>query len=240
MRPIARLAAAGMLLSLACSDEPTAPPPTGDQFTLSQAQFDAMVDHGEAMADANPGNASLRSFVDSTLQALQAGVEMKRLDVTTNLTDKPLYFIGIHRVVNRASGPSFSTWTLVGFEDPSNFASVVQTSGFAESANGTAPSSVSGTIGDGTGTVNGQLLIVGANGSVSTFNYSSGSASFSSDAPSGACPSTNPSPATVCTLETMHVTFTISATQSATGSLMKQASIAGEMTVPAMRLTYTP
>jgi hypothetical protein len=38
----------------------------------------------------------------------------------------------------------------------------------------------------------------------------------------------------------MHVTFSMSATQSATGSLMKQASIAGELSVPAMRLTYTP
>src|SRR5689334_9802787 len=76
MRSSVRLATAAVLLSLACSDgDPTGPlPPTGDQFTLSQAQYDAMVDRAEEMADANPGNASLRSFVDSTLQALQAGV----------------------------------------------------------------------------------------------------------------------------------------------------------------------
>jgi hypothetical protein len=235
-----RLATAAVLLSLACSDDPTSPPPTGDQFTLTQAQFDAMVGRGEGVADANPGNASLRSFVDSTLQALQAGVEMKRLDVTTDLTDKPLYFVGIHRVVNQSGGTSFSTWTLIGFEDPANFASVVQTSGFAQSSTGTAPTSVSGTIGDGTGIVNGQMLIIGAGGAVSTFNYSSGTAGFRSDEPSGSCPLTNPSPATVCTLETMHVTFSLSATQSATGSLMKQASVTGEVAVPAMRLTYTP
>jgi hypothetical protein len=229
-----------IVCSLACSEDPVAPPPSGELFTLSQAQFDAMVGRGDAVADANPGNASLRSFVDSTLQALQAGVQMQHLDVSTNLTDQPLYFVGIHRVVNQANGSSFSTWTLIGFEDPANFKSVVQTSGFAQSSTGTAPTSVSGTIGDGTGIVNGQLLIIDADGSVGTFNYSSGSASFRSDAPSGPCPKTNPAPATVCTLETMHVTFTVSATQSATGSLERHASISTEMAVPAMRLTYTP
>jgi hypothetical protein len=234
------MAATAVALLASCSDGPTIPTPTGETFTLSQAQFDAMVGHGDDVADANPGNASLRSFVDSTLQALQAGVQMRRLDVATNLTDKPLYFIGIHRVVNQSGGSSFSTWTLVGFEDPADFRSVVQTSGFAQSSSGTAPSAVSGTIGDGTGIVNGQLLLVDSNGSVSTFNYSTGTASFRSDAPSGACPKTNPAPATVCTLETMHVQFTVSATQSITGSLERHASITTEAAVPAMRLTYTP
>jgi hypothetical protein len=242
MRSSVLLAAAAISFSFACGNDAqsSTEPPSGDQFTLSSAQFNAMVDRGEALADDNPGNASLRSFVDSTLQALQAGVEMKRLDVVTNLTDKPLYFIGIHRVSNQANGSSFSTWTLIGFEDPANFTSVVQTSGFAQSSTGTAPSSVSGPIGDGSGIINGQLLLIGANGTVSTFNYSSGSASFRSDAQGAQCPKINPSPATVCTIETMHVTFTVSATQSPTGSLMKQASVTTEVSVPAMRLTYTP
>ncbi|MEO5568550.1 MAG: hypothetical protein ABIR92_08660 [Gemmatimonadaceae bacterium] len=239
MRPKAVLAMA-ILFAASCSESPTVPTPTGEQITLSQAQIDAMGSRAQAIADNNPGNSSLRSFIDSTLQALQAGVQMKRLDVTTNLTEKPLYFVGIHRLVNRASGGSFSTWTLVGFEDPAAFANVVQTSGFAQSSGGTAPTAVSGTIGDGTGIVNGQLLQVAANGSVATFNYSSGTASFRSDAPSGACPLTNPAPATTCSIETMHVRFNVSATQSPTGSLMRNASITGEMAVPAMRLTYTP
>src|SRR4051794_33519054 len=166
MRAKPTLAALACLF-LACSDNPASPTPTGDQFTLSEAQFDAMVGRGDAVADANPGNTSLRSFVDSTLQALQAGVEMQHLEVSTNLTDKPLYFVGIHRVINRASGSSFATWTLIGFEDPANFKSVVQTSGFAESTGGTAPSSVSGPI--GSGYANGQLLLINADGSVATF-----------------------------------------------------------------------
>ena len=237
---IAPCAAALLIVAGSCSSDPVTPVPTGEQFTLTDAQFAAMVARGGNVADNNPGNASLRSFVDSTLQALQAGVEMKRLDVTTNLTDKPLYFVGIHRIVNQPGGSSFSTWTLIGFEDPANFTSVVQTSGFAQSSGGTAPSSVSGVIGDGSGTVNGQLLIVNPNGSVVTYNYSSGTATFRSDPPTGSCPKTNPAPATVCTIETMHVTFSLSSTQSITSSEERHAWLTTEVAVPAMRLTYTP
>ncbi len=236
---------AGVLLSAvalaaACNDSPTTPTPSGDRITLSQAQVSAMSVRAQQVVSNNPGNVSLRSFVDSTLQALQAGVELQRLDVTTDLTDKPLYFVGIHRVVNQLGGGSFSTWTLVGFEDPAAFANIVQTSGFAQASAGTAPSSLSGTIADGTGTVNAQLLQVNTNGSVTTWNYSSGTASFRSDAPTGNCPNVNPSPATVCQLEVVHVKFAVTAAQSATTSVARMASVTTEVAVPAMRLTYTP
>lgn len=225
------------LTSASCETDPIAPLPTGDLITLSQTQVNAMSDRGNAIADANP---SLRSFVDSTLQALQAGVQMVRVDVDTDLTDKPLYFVGIHRVVNQSGGGSFSTWTLVGFEDPANFANIVQTSGFAQSSGSTAPTSVSGSIGDGSGIVNGQLIHVNDDGSTVTFNHSSGMASFRSDAPSGPCPKANPSPSTTCSLEVMHVTFSVNATQSVTSSLMRHAWRTTEVAIPAMRLTYTP
>lgn len=237
------LLAAALLAVTGCSkDAPTTPPddPTGAEFTLSQAQVTALAARAEQIANANPGNGSLRFLVDSTLLALQAGLTMKRLDVQTDLTTAPLYFIGIHRVIHQLGGGSFSTWTLVGFEDPTDFANVVQTSGFAQSTTNTAPASVSGTIGDGLGIVNGQLLQVGANNSLTTWNFSSGTASFSSDEPSGPCPNGNPEPRTVCTLETMRVTFSVTAGQSMTSSQVRHASIASEVTVPTIRLTYTP
>lgn len=230
---------ASLALTAACSDEPTSPTPSGNIITLTPSQVSSLANRADAVADANPTNGSFRSFVDSTLLALQAGVQMQKLDVTTNLTTAPLYFVGIHRVVNQPNGASFSTWTLVGFEDPANFANIVQVSGFAQSPTSTAPTSLSGTIGDGTGKVNGQLLQVTGN-SIATFNYSSGTASFVSSSPSGPCPNGNPQPKTVCTLETMTVRFSVSATQSATGSLMRNASVATDVQVPTMRLTYTP
>jgi len=233
---------AAIVVALGCgTDTPAGPePPTGAEFTLTQAQLSALATRVDQLIDANPANGSLRSLVDSTLLALQAGVVMKRLDVETDLTTAPLYFIGIHRVVHQPGGGSFSTWTLVGFEDPANFANIVQTSGFAPSATSTAPSAVSGTIGDGSGIVNGQLLQVGANNSVATFNFSAGSASFSSDAPTSPCPNGNPEPRTVCTLESMRVTFSVTATESMTSSLARHAWMTNEATVPTIRLTYTP
>ena len=234
--------AAAALIALGCGDGmPTAPgAPTGAEFTLSQAQVSAMATHAGRLADANPGNGSLSSLVDSTLLALQAGVVMKRLDVQTDLTTAPLYFIGIHRVVQQPGGGSFSTWTLVGFEDPAAFANVVQATGFAQSASGTAPASVSGTIGDGQGVVNGQLLQVGAANSVTTWNLSSGTASFASGAPSGPCPNGNPELRTVCTLETMQVRFSITAAQAGAAGQTRHASVPVDVVVPAIRLTYTP
>jgi hypothetical protein len=226
-------------LTAACAEKTTSPTPSGETITLSSAQVSSLGARADQIADANPGNGSFRSLVDSTLLALQAGVQMQRLQVSTDLTTAPLYFVGIHRVIHQSNGGSFSTWTLVGFESPTAFANIVQTSGFAQSATSTAPASQNGTIGDGTGMVNGQLFQLNGN-TVGTFNYSSGMASFASSAPSGPCPNGNPEPKTVCTLETMTVKFNVSATQSIASSLMRTASVATEVAVPAMRLTYTP
>lgn len=233
---------AACIAALGCGDgTPTMPnPPTGAEFTLTQAQLSAMTTRASHLADENPGNGSLQSLVDSTLLALQAGVVMKRLDVQTDLTTAPMYFVGLHRVIQQPGGGSFSTWTLVGFEDPAAFANVIQATGFAQSAIATAPTSVSGTIGDGLGIVNGQLLQVGAANSVTTWNVSSGSASFSSDAPTGPCPNGNPEPKTVCTLETMRVTFSITSAQAGAASPTRHATVTTEVAVPAIRLTYTP
>ena len=236
------LFATALLAAIGCNeDKPTGPEgPTGAEITLSQAQVSALVARAEQLADANPTHPGLRSLVDSTLLALQAGVVMRRLDVQTDLTTAPLYFVGIHRVIQSPGGGSFSTWTLVGIEDPANFTNVVQVSGFAPSTTNTAPSSVSGTIGDGSGIVNGQLLQVGAGNNLTTWNYSTGSASFSSDEPSGPCPNGNPEQWTVCTIENMRVTFNFTATQSLTSSFARHASVSTEVSVPTIRLTYTP
>src|SRR5262249_11849561 len=91
-------------------------------------------------------NANLKSLVDSTLLVLTAGVQAKRLDVTTNLTTKPLYFVGVHRAVTSTSG-SFSTWTVVGMDDPEKLTSLVGGSEFAQNATATPPASLGGTIG---------------------------------------------------------------------------------------------
>ena len=231
---------AAIALSAACgSDAPTSPtPPTGDTFTLSSSQVSAMTDRASSVEASDPTNTSFKSFVDSTLLALQAGVTMKRIDVTTNLTTSPMYFIGLHRVVNQSNGGSYSTWTVIGFEDPAAFANVIEVSGFAQSSTSTAPTTVSGPI--GTGIINGQMLQVLSNNTVAVWNYSTGNASFTSDAPTGPCPNGSPQPKLACTLETMHVTFNFSSAQSANSNVTKSASVATSVAIPTLRLTYTP
>jgi hypothetical protein len=223
----------------ACSNsDPTSTEPAPDVFQLTTKQLGALDSTGQVITQANPGNGTLKSLVDSTLLILTAGVEARRLDVTTNLTTKSLYFVGVHRAVTRASG-SFSTWTLVGMDDPEKLTSLVEVAGFAQSSSGTAPTSVSGTIGDGTGIVNGTLLLVGNAGAVTEWRAATGTVSFSSTATSTACPNFPPSGNITCTLETMRVRFTMSAPSGTGGSGARSATVATEVDVPAMRLSYT-
>ena len=221
----------------ACSDsEPTQPQNTPDVLQLTTKDVTSLDSTGRVINQANPTNGTLKSLVDSTLLVLTAGVEAKRLDVTTNLTTKPLYFVGVHRAVTRGTS-SFSTWTLVGMDDPAKLTSIVEVSGFAQNNTATPPASISGTIGDNTGVVNGLLLSVGDGGAVTQWNGASGTVSFSSTPGTTACPNFPASGNITCTLETMRVRFTVNAPNATAGA--RSASIATDVDVPTMRLTYT-
>jgi hypothetical protein len=238
---ITRLAVSCVLAALlaACSGtEPTDPEDAPDVLQLTAKHVGALDSTGQVITDANPGNGTLKSLVDSTLLVLTAGVEAKRLDVTTNLTTKPLYFVGVHRAVSRGNS-AFSTWTLVGMDDPSKLTSLIEVSGFAQSATAMPPASVSGTIGDGTGVVNGLLLAVGNAGSVTEWRAAAGTVSFSSMPSGTACPNFPPGGNITCTIETMRVRFTITAPGGTGGASARSASVATDVDVPAMRLTYT-
>lgn len=235
-----RLAAVmAALLALGCGSDSTDlihTPPSGDSFVFTPGQVSSLDSTGRAVVTSNPGNGSLKSLLDSTLQVLTAGVTAKRVDVVTDLTAAPLYFVGIHRVIERASG-SFSTWTVVGMDDPEALVNLIEVSGFAETATATAPSSVSGSI--GTGAVNALFLKVAAGGAVTQWNGNPGTISFSSDAPTIACPVANPSANMTCAIETMHVHFDVSAASGTGGAPARHAVVATDVEIPTMRLTYT-
>ena len=228
-----------LLLAACSSTESTVPGPAEDTIQFTAAHVGSIDSVGQEIVRANPGNPDLQSLVDSTLLVLTAGVQARRIDVATNLTAAPLYFVGIHRAVSRPQG-SFSTWTLVALDDPARLASLIEVSGFAQSSGGAAPTAVSGTIGDGSGIVNALMLQVGAAGAVTQWHASTGTVSFSSDAPGAACPGFTPTPIVTCALETMRVRFTASSTGGTNGAGPRQASLSSEVEVPAMRLTYTP
>jgi len=225
--------------ALGCSSESTDPihtPPSGDSFVMTSHQTSSLDSTGQAVVTSNPGNGSLKSLLDSTLQVLTAGITAKRVDVSTDLTTVPLYFVGIHRVVARASG-SFSTWNVVGMDDPEALVNLIEVSGFASTATATAPTSVSGSI--GTGAVNALFLKVAAGGAVTQWSANSGTISFSSDAPTVACPVANPSANMTCAIETMHVHFNVTAANDMNGGPGRHATVATDVDIPTMRLTYT-
>jgi hypothetical protein len=240
-QPKVRLALLLCVAGVACGGaDSTGPQNTPDKIVLSGGQVHSLDSAGAAIVAANPSNATLKALVDSALGALTAGVEAKRLTVSTDLTTAPLYFVGIHRAISYSSG-SFSTWTLVGFDNPSHLTALLEVSGYAASTTTTPPSIISGTIGDGAGVVNALMLQVGSNGAVTMWNASTGTASFHSDAPSGACPNfTPPNPGLSCALETMHTVFTANSASGSGGATARQASLSAEASVSAMRLLYAP
>jgi hypothetical protein len=229
-------ACAFALTTAACGSDATAPGPLPESFQLSGPQVSSLDSTGQVIVQANPGNADLESLVDSTLVALTAGVTATHIAVTTNLTSVPLHFVGIHRVFNVAS--AFSTWAVVGFDDPSHLVNLLEVSGFAQSQNATAPSAVSADI--GSGSVNALMLQAAAGGAVTEWLASSGTATFASDAPGAACPGFLPTPKVTCALETMHAHFTVSASSGSGEAGARQASTPTDVDIPAMRLTFTP
>lgn len=225
----------------ACGSDTTGPHPTPtDTIVLTADVLKSLDSTAVSLEQSNPGNFDLKSLVDSTLLTLSAGVEARRLDVGTDLTTAPLYFIGVHRAFVRGTGSSFSTWTLIGFDDPIHLTTLVEVGGFAQIGGESAPSSVSGTIGDGTGIVNSLFLRVGAANAVTEWIARSGSASFVSDTPGAACPGFAPTAKVACSLEAMHVHFTAQASGGTGGATARQASLSVDVAAPGMRLTFTP
>jgi hypothetical protein len=211
----------------------------GDDLALTSVQLHALDSTGQAIEQANPTNATLKSLVDSTLTILSAGVVAKRIDVATDLTTNPLFFVGVHRVFEHPTGASFSTWNIVGMDDPMNLKNVIEVSGFAQANSTTAPSSVTGTVGDGTGIANGFMLQIAPGGSVTQWSAGAGSVSVTTDPGTTACPGFVSTVKVTCTLETVHVHFDIASTGAAGGAGPKHATVASDVVVPMMRLTYT-
>lgn len=211
----------------ACSHDVTNTAPPGDEIEFSASQINSLDSTGHVLEQNNSSDPTVKALVDSTLLVLTSGVTAKRLNVTTDLTSAPLYFVGVHRVYTGAA--SGSTWTVVGMDDPSHLTSIVEVGGFAP----TNTESVSGPLSD---VLNGLLLSVGSGGSVTEWFAAAGSASIASTASGTPCPNFPATPHVTCTLETMHVSFSISGSSSSSTS-GRQASVS-PVDVPAMRLTY--
>jgi len=236
---------AAILASTGCGDIlvlPAGPAGPDTLLVLSAPAINALDSTGHAIVRANPENADLEALVDSTLLVLTAGIQAKQTNVATDLTDARMYFVGVHRVFVRP-GSSSSTWSVVGFDDPAHLANLIEVTGFAQQPANVAPASVGGTIGDGTGVVNGLLLAVGSNGAVTEWRATSGAVQIVSDAPGGACPNFTSTAVVTCSVETMHVLFAIAgpSVPGASGAASsRSASVSTVADIPGIRLTFTP
>src|SRR5689334_2310829 len=105
-------AAAVTVFAAACGSDSTSPAggnnnnnaPDNIQFT--SAQVKSLDSTGQVIVAANPGNLELKTLLDSTLTVFTAGIQAKRIDVSTNLTTAPLYLVGIHRAFSHSNNSS--------------------------------------------------------------------------------------------------------------------------------------
>jgi len=229
---------AALSLAAACGSDITGPTQQGDVVALSAAQVNSLDSAVTVAVNTNPGNSDMRTLLDSALTVLGAGVQARQIDINTDVTTAPLLFVGIHRTFTHASGGSFSTWTVVGFDDPSHVSTLMDLGGFAQ-AGSTPPNSVSGPIGGTVG--NARFFQIAPGGATTNWIVSSGTESFVSDSVTvgGACPGFKPIANVTCTTETMHVHFDLHAAGSTDGNAgARHASALTDVDVPTMRLDY--
>jgi len=230
---------ATLTLVAACSSDVTGPTGPPGVVQLTAAQVNSLDSAVNVAADNNPGNQDVRTLADSALDVLAAGVQAKQIDINTDVTTAPLMFVGIHRAYTVAGSTSFSTWTVVGFNDPAHVSTLIDLGGYAAGGT-TPPNSASGGIG-GSGVGNARFFQLGSGGAVTDWIVSSGNESFVSDSitPGGPCPGFKPIPHVTCSTETMHVHFDVQAAGSTDGSAgARHASALTDVDVPTMRLDY--
>lgn len=230
---------AALTLLAACASDVTGPTGPSGVVQLTAAQVNSLDSAVNVAADNNPGNEDVRTLADSALDVLAAGVQARRIDINTDVTTAPLMFVGIHRAYTIAGSVPFSTWTVVGFDDPSHVSTLIDLGGYAPGGS-TPPNAASGAIG-GSGVGNARFFHLASGGAVTDWIVSSGNESFVSDSitPGGPCPGFKPIAHVSCTTETMHVHFDVQAAGSTDGSQgARHASALTDVDVPTMRLNY--
>jgi hypothetical protein len=234
------LATFAVLASVAaCGSDVTGPDGPSGVVQLTAAQVHSLDSAVNVAADNNPGNEDVRTLADSALDVLAAGVQAKQIAINTDVTTAPLMFVGIHRAFTVAGAGSFSTWTVVGFDNPAHVSTLIDLGGYA-AGGATPPNSASGAIG-GSGVGNARFFQLGSGGALTSWIVSSGNESFVSDSttPGGACPGFKPIAHVTCTTETMHVHFDVQAAGSTGGGAgPRHASALTDVDVPTMRLDY--
>lgn len=232
-------AALALLAAAACGgSDSTGPSNSSDTIILTSSVLHSLDSSAVIIKQSNPSDPTLQALVDSTLLTLTAGVQARRIAVTSSLTSAPLYFVAVHRVFTSGSG-AWQTWSLVGFDDPAHLTTLVEASGYAPTATPPA-STMTGAIGDGTGIANGLMLRVATGGAVTQWTANSGSMTFHNGTPGAACPGFTATPHVTCALETLQAGFALAAASGTGGAAGQTTRVDVVQDVPGIRLTYTP
>jgi hypothetical protein len=235
MSPLRAFVVIALLLSTACSSDSTSS--NGTIIHLTQAQAASL---GARMTQIAPIHSELAWLADSASLVLKAGAEADVIAVTTNLADGPFYAVGLQRAVTSStptSTSSFATFHVIAFNDPSNPTDFIIVNGFKQVAGATAPIQVSGSFGGNA--VAGHLFhIQGA--TISSYRATTGTATFASAAPAGACIDFQAPTNVTCVQSALLVSFTIADAVSDGGVLAASRHAAlDETTVAGIRLGFT-
>src|SRR5687767_2600305 len=110
------IAALGSALILtACESDTTLPNPTGDLITLNAQQAALIVDRVVQFSSSDP---TLGALADTIQFVVKSGAEVQRIDVTTSFGVTSYWTVSLHRAHVGAS-QSWSTFHVIGFNDPS-------------------------------------------------------------------------------------------------------------------------
>jgi hypothetical protein len=221
------------LLLSSCESDTTVPGPTGDLITLN-AQQAALI--AGRIVEFSSDDPTLSALADTIQFVVKSGAEVQRIDVTTSFGVTSYWTVSLHRT---HSGPSqsWSTFHVIGFDDPSDPTEFLILGGFSQVAGTTAPTSISGSIGsNASSSLTGHFFgVIGDQ--VGMWNASGGTVSMTATSTAGACPNFTAQGMT-CAKSSMATTFSI--TQTVTGGAPatgQRTGSASDATVPGVRLS---
>lgn len=222
------------VLASCSSQSSTAPRKTTSHLTAPEAQ--AITQSLAQVASTDP---AIRDLVDSITVAIQAGVGFDTLDLTTDLGAGPFYGIALKRAFPGAS--SFAaTFDIIAFDNPSAPQNLIIIDALVGGS--TLPDSVNASFDGSSGDVlaSGHLIQVSGDSALS-WSATQGTVSFAGSGPNGACASFQSPAGITCAQETMHITFSITATTpdfGTTGGAQTASFPGGD--VPGVVLTFSP
>lgn len=223
-------AAASILLAACSSSSSTGPIQPSIHLTAAQAQ--ALTERLQQVAASNPG---LSDLADSIMVGIQAGVGVNTINLT-GLGTGPFYAFGLKRVFSGSPGfgPEFD---ILAFDNPSDPQTFLLIDVFAGSS---TPDAANGSFDGSSGTLATGFVFQVSGDSSRTWTPTQGLVSVAGHGPNGDCGSYQPPAGITCAQETMHISFSITATSPEFAGAMPTELLFAGADVGGIVLTFSP